>query len=79
MFFYLSISDENIEERILASLAPSIYGHQNIKRGLALSLFGGVRKNVEGKHRLRGDINVLLCGDPGVAKEILSIFCKNYN
>ena len=35
---------------------------------MALSLFGGVRKNPDGKHRLRGDINVLLCGDPGTAK-----------
>ena len=31
-------------------------------------MFGGVRKNIDGKHRLRGDINVLMCGDPGTAK-----------
>ena len=35
---------------------------------MALSLFGGVFKNPQSKHRLRGDINVLLLGDPGTAK-----------
>jgi DNA replication licensing factor MCM2 len=51
---------------IYGSIAPSIYGHSNVKRGLALSMFGGVA--VEGLHRVRGDINVLLLGDPGTAK-----------
>nr|CAG8438273.1 13587_t:CDS:10 [Entrophospora candida] len=49
-------------------IAPSIYGHANIKRALALSLFGGVPKNIKDKHRLRGDINILMLGDPGTAK-----------
>ncbi|KAM6946628.1 DNA replication licensing factor MCM2 isoform 1-T1 [Lycodopsis pacificus] len=60
--------DERIGERIFASMAPSIYGHEDIKRGLALALFGGEPKNPGGKHKVRGDINVLLCGDPGTAK-----------
>ncbi|XP_067855179.1 DNA replication licensing factor MCM2 [Heptranchias perlo] len=60
--------DERIGERIFASIAPSIYGHEDIKRGLALALFGGEPKNPGGKHKVRGDINVLLCGDPGTAK-----------
>lgn len=60
--------DENIATRIFASIAPSIYGHEDIKRGIALSLFGGEPKNPGGKHKLRGDINVLMCGDPGTAK-----------
>ncbi|EHA97933.1 DNA replication licensing factor MCM2 [Heterocephalus glaber] len=54
--------------QIFASIAPSIYGHKDIKRGLALALFGGEPKNPGGKHKVRGDINVLLCGDPGTAK-----------
>ena len=54
--------------QICKSIAPSIYGHEDVKTGLALALFGGQEKNVGGKHRLRGDINVLLLGDPGTAK-----------
>ena len=49
-------------------MAPSIYGHEDIKRALALSVFGGEPKNPGGKHKVRGDINVLVCGDPGTAK-----------
>ncbi|KAJ0101307.1 hypothetical protein Patl1_05630 [Pistacia atlantica] len=60
--------DPRIGERIIKSIAPSIYGHEDIKTALALAMFGGQEKNVEGKHRLRGDINVLLLGDPGTAK-----------
>merc|ERR1739838_128470 len=60
--------DERIGERIIASIAPSVFGHDDIKRALALSLFGGVSKNPQDKHKVRGDINVLLCGDPGTAK-----------
>lgn len=60
--------EENLAERIMASIGPSIYGHDDIKRAIALSLFGGVSKNPGDKHRIRGDINVLLCGDPGTAK-----------
>lgn len=60
--------DSRIAERVFASIAPSIYGHANIKRALALALFGGQPKEVGEKHRMRGDINVLMMGDPGTAK-----------
>lgn len=64
-----ALSQHNrIAERIFASIAPSIYGHANIKRAIALALFGGQAKEVGEKHRIRGDINVLLLGDPGTAK-----------
>jgi DNA replication licensing factor MCM2 len=60
--------DERIRKRIIKSIAPSIYGHEDIKTAIALSLFGGVTKDINRKLRLRGDINVLLLGDPGTAK-----------
>ncbi|RWS29807.1 DNA replication licensing factor mcm2-like isoform X1 [Leptotrombidium deliense] len=58
----------DIADRIIASIAPSIYGHKDVKRAIALSLFGGVSKDPGQKHRVRGDINILICGDPGTAK-----------
>ena len=61
-------SDPQIVRKIIQSIAPSIYGHDDIKTALALSMFAGVAKDVGGKHRIRGDINVLLLGDPGTAK-----------
>merc|ERR1719328_915933 len=69
--------DERIGERIIASIAPSVYGHEDIKRALALSLFGGMAKNPQEKHKVRGDINVLLCGDPGVAKSQFLKYVQN--
>ncbi|CAG9532155.1 unnamed protein product [Cercopithifilaria johnstoni] len=60
--------DPQIAERIFASIAPSIYGHDDIKRAIALALFRGEQKNPGEKHSIRGDINILLCGDPGTAK-----------
>ncbi|KAL8931811.1 MAG: hypothetical protein Q9216_007064, partial [Gyalolechia sp. 2 TL-2023] len=60
--------DPRIVDKIIASMAPSIYGHKDIKTAVALSLFGGVSKEAQGKLNIRGDINILLLGDPGTAK-----------
>ena len=43
-------------------------GNNFIKKGLTLAMFGGQAKDIGGKHRIRGDINMLLLGDPGTAK-----------
>ena len=69
--------DPKIGEKIVASIAPSIYGHDNCKMALAMSLFGGVPKNINDKHRIRGDVNVLLLGDPGTAKSQLLKYAEN--
>ena len=60
--------DPQIVDKIIASIAPSIYGHTDVKTAIALSLFGGVSKEAQGMHKIRGDINILLLGDPGTAK-----------
>ncbi|CRK87607.1 CLUMA_CG001403, isoform A [Clunio marinus] len=60
--------EPDVAKRIFNSMAPSIYGHDFIKQSLALSLFGGESKNPGEKHKLRGDINILVCGDAGMAK-----------
>ena len=61
--------DPAIGQKIMRSIAPSIYGHEHVKMAIALALFGGCAKQGgNGTHRVRGDINVLLLGDPGTAK-----------
>lgn len=56
--------DSHIVERIIKSIAPSIYGHKHVKTSVAMALFGGCPKDggSKGAHRVRGDINVLLLG-----------------
>lgn len=58
----------DLYNRFCSSIAPSIFGHEDVKKAIACLLFGGSRKVLPDKMRLRGDINVLLLGDPGVAK-----------
>lgn len=78
-FSTLRMSDDDVKEIksmaqnprivdvIIQSIAPSIFGFRDVKKAIALALFSGERKVVK-DHVVRGDINVLLLGDPGTAK-----------
>jgi len=66
----------NVYETISKSIAPSIYGSEDIKKAIACLLFGGSRKRLPDGLTRRGDINVLLLGDPGTAKSQLLKFVE---
>lgn len=60
--------DPDIYNKLTKSIASTIYGHDDIKKAVACLLFGGSPKKLPDGMKLRGDINVLLLGDPSVAK-----------
>lgn len=63
--------DPLLYQKIFGSIAPSIYGYEEIKEAIAYQLAGGVSKVMPDGIRIRGDINILLVGDPGTAKSQL--------
>ncbi|KAL5546223.1 hypothetical protein UlMin_005910 [Ulmus minor] len=74
--FVVKFSEEHGSDtfrQLLQSICPSIYGHELVKAGITLALFGGVRKhsNDSNKVPVRGDIHVIIVGDPGLGKSQL--------
>ncbi len=61
----------DVFDRLAESIAPSVWGYEEIKKSLILQLFGGVKKELSDGSSSRGDIHILLVGDPGVAKSVI--------
>ncbi|KAI8804769.1 MCM2/3/5 family-domain-containing protein [Cladochytrium replicatum] len=68
------ISDGNLYNKLASSIAPEIYGHDDVKKALLLLLVGGATKVMPDGMKIRGDLNICLMGDPGVAKSQLLKF-----
>jgi DNA replication licensing factor MCM7 len=64
-------TDPQLYTKLAQSIAPEIYGHIDVKKALLLLLVGGVTKTMGDGMKIRGDINICLMGDPGVAKSQL--------
>jgi len=61
----------DVYEKLVLSIAPHIYGHEAMKEAIALQLFSGVKKLLPNSQKIRGNIHLLLVGDPGMAKSQL--------
>ncbi|MEK6916307.1 MAG: AAA family ATPase, partial [Nanoarchaeota archaeon] len=64
-------ADPDIFDKIVSSVAPTIYGHTKIKEALVLQALGGVKKSRQKGSKTRGDMHILLIGDPGAGKSQL--------
>lgn len=62
------VNADNIYQRLVQSIAPTVYGHEIVKKGILLQLMGGVHKQTQEGIHLRGDINVCIVGDPSTSK-----------
>lgn len=58
----------SLYSKLVKSIAPTVFGHEEVKRGILLQAFGGVHKTTQEGIKLRGDINVCVVGDPSTAK-----------
>jgi|SRR3989339_114428 len=67
-------ADPQIFKRLSKSISPSVYGFETIKEAILLQLFSGIKKTKSDGGKTRGDIHILLVGDPGVAKSVMLKF-----
>lgn len=70
------VKDEHIYDKLVNSIAPAVFGHEVIKKGILLQLLGGVHKQTVDGINLRGDINICIVGDPSTSKsQFLKYVC----
>ncbi|MBD3247283.1 AAA family ATPase [Candidatus Pacearchaeota archaeon] len=69
--------DPEVFEKFFQSISPTVWGYDEIKKALVLQLFGGVQKEKSDGSKTRGDMHILLIGDPGVAKSVTLGFMAN--
>ncbi len=71
------VHSDHIYSRLVNSLAPMVYGHEIVKKGLLLQLMGGVHKTTPEGMQLRGDLNICIVGDPSTSKsQFLKYICS---
>lgn len=71
------VHSDHIYSRLVNSLAPMVYGHEVVKKGLLLQLMSGVHKSTAEGMQLRGDINICIVGDPSTSKsQFLKYVCS---
>jgi len=70
-------NEPDIYEKMVASVAPSIYGYDQEKLAMILQLFSGVTKHLPDGSRIRGDLHMLLIGDPGTGKSAMLQYIRN--
>ena len=61
-------TEPNLYTKLANSIAPSVHGHLDVKKGILLQLFGGIQKKTPEGMKIRGDINICIVGDPATAK-----------
>lgn len=70
------LNSDSIYQSLVQSIAPTVYGHEIVKKGILLQLMGGVHKQTQERIHLRGDINVCIVGDPSTSKsQFLKYVC----
>lgn len=62
------VKDEHIYDKLVRSIAPAVFGHEAVKKGVLLQMLGGVHKSTVEGIKLRGDINICIVGDPSTSK-----------
>ena len=68
---------EDLYTKLATSIAPSVHGHLDVKKGVLLQLFGGIQKKTKEGIKLRGDLNMCIVGDPATAKsQFLKYICQ---